>query len=378
MSRSHVRRGQPSACAIALALIACGVAPAVVEETTITGGPTSGDDDSDDAASTDPDAHAHGLSPSASAGTSDGLTSDMTSPTGAIYDLGAPDDLGAGACESIQITGEPTPPDVVLVLDRSGSMSAPSGVGSSRWDDLTAAVDAIVDAYDDKVLLGVRFLPPAALPGDVECTPQNPMNNAVEVPVAAGHGAAILTAMAAASPDGADTPTLPAMQAALKHLDALPGERGEQYVILVADGETNSCGAPAQVAAAIAAAHAKGVTTYAVSVGWEVDELGLYAQAGGSGDYLPTYNLTSLTATLDAIVAGLISCTIPLAQPPEHPDSVELTVAGVEFPRVADCDEASGWAWTSPDHDAVELCGAACEALKQTGEVSLTYHCPLG
>ena len=43
--------------------------------------------------------------------------------------------------------------------------------------------------------------------------------------------------------------------------------------------------------------------------------------------------------------------------------------------QVGDCGSESGWQYTSPERDAILLCGAACEHYKATGLIEIEYGC---
>jgi hypothetical protein len=113
------------------------------------------------------------------------------------------------------------------------------------------------------------------------------------------------------------------------------------------------------------------------------EELNLVAIAGGKprdGDekFFNANNEVELMEALSEIAGQVTTCVVPLATASMHPDFVEISIAGVEIPRVEDCATEDGWVWVDPDgpYDAIELCGAACSQLAAAGDVDITFACP--
>ncbi len=322
---------------------------------------------------------------SGTTGTTAGITMGTTAGettadgnSGLKFDVGAVDGGGTAGCMEMMVEAQPQPPDIMLVLDRSGSMTSLTGFMRTRWDDLLDSVMALVASYDAQVNFGARFLPPVDTPWTMECDPNDPHNTEVEARCRTGDF----------NGDGYGRGKW------CRYTDQA-GHRGRtrspHWALRVTGGavhhfsgrrETNTCGTPPEIEALLAAAYNGGNTptikTYALSLGWEVDELQGYAEAGGSENYIPTENFEELTAALDQIVGGVISCVVELDPPPPHPDSIDVSVDGVAYEKVDDCASESGWVWTSADKDAIELCGAACSQLKEIGVAEIVYHCPLG
>lgn len=282
-------------------------------------------------------------------------------------------DIGNGGtgsdvvCEELSLSAEPIPPDVMLVLDRSGSMQG------NRWNDLLQATETLLNQYNAQVNFGARFLP--SIDGGSDCG----YNQLVEVPVAAQNAQAIIDEMNGTNPSG-NTPYLPALQAAFVQLRSLGPDRGAPVVILVADGETNGCSDAAQIRTELADQFAAdpSIPTYAISVGGQVNDLSGFAMSGGTGNYIATDNLAELTAAIDQILNEVISCTITLDPPPELPDLVEVEIDGTVYPQVQDCASGNGWVYTDETFGEIELCGNACTQLRATGAAAVSYQCPEG
>ena len=91
--------------------------------------------------------------------------------------------------------------------------------------------------YDAEVNFGAQFYPQVV--GADQCAVD------LDVPVAPMNGATITNLIAGNGPTGL-TPTLPAVQTSIQHLQGLMDE-GDKIQILIADGDVNECGAAADV-----------------------------------------------------------------------------------------------------------------------------------
>src|SRR5262249_7984470 len=118
------------------------------------------------------------------------------------------------------------PPNVMLVLDRSGSMkyAITAGSATSKWTDLKNAIAALVTGYDAQMRLGATLFS-----SDGACAA-----NTIDVPVAAGAGAAINTKLGITGPTG-DTPTAVALDTVISK-GLLNDPTRPNYVVLATDG----------------------------------------------------------------------------------------------------------------------------------------------
>ncbi len=315
-----------------------------------------GDGDSGDGDGGDGDGDGDGGDGDGDGGDGDGVKFDVGD--GIMGDAG-------GACDEVTVTGEPEPPNIMLILDRSCSMAG------QRWTDLQTVVTSLVANYDTEVNFGAQFYPQVV--GADVC------GVTLDVPVGPMNGTTITNLINGNGPIGL-TPTLPAVQTSVTHLQGLMSV-GDPVQILIADGDVNECGTATDVEMALSAAYNGGVDlsipTYAVSVGGTVTQLQNFAVAGGTGNYIETSDLTSLNAAIDAIVEGVLSCKIALDPPPEWPEDVEVSVGGMVYPQLANAAACGdGWYYTTPAKDELELCGAACDQLKITFQADIAYKCP--
>jgi hypothetical protein len=276
--------------------------------------------------------------------------------------------------------------DVLVVLDRSGSMgerSGGGGGGATKWDDAAAAVKATV-AGSSNLSWGLKLFPTGAQ----RCA----ASSTVEVPVGGTSAAAMGSAIDRAGPPmatlGEGTPTAATVQAATAYLKSLTFPF-PKYIVLATDGAPTCQGDgsdmrdDARAIAAIEAAAAAGFKTYVIGIATAAtdnDTLNRMAVAGGTARpgatrYFSASNRAELTAALDTITASLITCVFPLANRPPDPGFVAVTVGGKPLPR--DLSHAQGWDYLGGD-TAIQVYGMACESLKR-GTVQgagIFYGCP--
>lgn len=183
--------------------------------------------------------------------------------------------------------GSCNPPDMLVVLDRSDSMSKPPGgadAGASKWSLAVSAIEDISAAPIDTTLrFGLELLPDqAGTKGDAgSCA-----SGLLAIDPGLGNGAAIATTLGStqllnSTPIGG---ALAVAQTTLagEHVDG----RG-QNVLLVTDGKETCDGNPAlPIVQSLAAA---GVHTYVVGFGGAVDAAGLndLACAGETAQNFP-------------------------------------------------------------------------------------------
>jgi hypothetical protein len=279
------------------------------------------------------------------------------------------------------------PADVLLVLDRSGSMAqtiVPAGGTTpvKKWDEVTGALDVTLMRTQGLVNWGLHLFPL----GTICNVPDN-----VTVAVAAQNHAPIMAAIRGNQPfiDGGATPT----QAAIRKATAIlqrSASMNPRYLVLATDGLPNcaagmggSDSATDRVGTmqAIAEALAAGFPTFVIGIstpGEADDVLNEMATSGGRPRmdmprYYPVASRDQLVAAMSAIAGQIISCTFPLEPPPPVPDNVAVEVDGMRLPH----DPNNGWTYT-PDGKAIVLVGPPCQRLMAgtAANVQILYGCP--
>lgn len=340
----------------------------------------------------------------------DGSTSDTTTDGGMESTTTTTGDI---PCDEFQVTLNPLPPNVMLVLDKSRSMfinywDHDNNGGTptiTRWNSLHQVASDIVTNFDDKINFGsILFPSPAAqnVYGPAACI----TSDFPDVTCGPFNGPAILASIPAANVVNSfgGTPSATGIQTAYDHLQTLDPEI-PAAMILVTDGAAN-CSQTAQtnfdlfevydasLPTLVAQANADGIKTYVVGVdianmvvndgvGGDPNninpsqKLNEVAQMGGTGSFFNSQDQAELEAALNDVVDSVKTCIIPLAEEPVFPEFTKVLVNNQEWPMIMDCATEDGWLFTNP-FDTIELCGAACDALKNAGDADIEYYCNPG
>jgi hypothetical protein len=357
-------------------------------------------------------------------------------------------DPDGSACATSQSMANQTPLDIFIMLDRSGSMG--SDDHPNKWDNVTSAITSFVDQPSlAGVSVGIQYfgVPPSVTPATCPlvfgCTTDNDCGSAACGPcfnfsgtagqgtcVGAGEQAlggdsdscvaadyatasveftalpagsnAITASMSSHSPDGAATPSEPALAGALQHARAwATSHAGDAVVVVFAtDGDPTGCDATndiphAQTDAMNAATTSPKIPTYVIGVGADLGNLNAIAASGGTGSaFIVDANANAnaqFLAAMNAIQHSALGCQYTIPQPtsgaPNYSEvNVIYTIGGSTssetVPNVANAAAcpASGDGWYYNDVAAptqIILCGSTCTkvAADSTGEVDITLGC---
>jgi hypothetical protein len=292
-------------------------------------------------------------------------------------------------CGIKKVDLERHPADLLLVMDRSGSMAqtiVPTGgtVPVKKWDEVIGALDVTLMKTQGLVNWGLHLFPV----GGVCNVPDK-----VTVPVAAANQMAVMAAIRGNQPflDGGATPT----QAAIRKATAILQQsmsKNPRYLVLATDGLPNC--APGMAGSdmptdrmgtvqSIADALTAGIPTFVIGIataGDADDTLNEMATAGGrprmdATRYYPVASRDQLQAALTAIAGEVATCNFPLEPPPPVPDNVAVDLDGVRLHR--DATQTDGWTY-SPDGKTLILVGTACQRLMDGSakNVQILYGCP--
>jgi hypothetical protein len=289
-------------------------------------------------------------------------------------------------CISKTVVGELVPLDMLILQDRSGSMTS-----NDKWEQAVEAIKGFADSPGVAGLnLGLAFFPPKA--GN-ECTSATYENLPVDIAPLPGNASAIKLSLESTAPTGS-TPMLPALEGALAamttYLGANPNHAG--VVILVTDGDPGGCSSTvANVSAAAAAgvAATPAVRTFVIGMeGATFGNLDQIALAGGTSKSFDVSQGQSaqaeLAKALEEVRKAAIGCVYVLPEvPPSEgtldPASVSVKfIPGINEPPVAigkvdalgDCGEISGGFYFDDNADPtqVTLCPASCESVQEGTE----------
>ncbi len=331
---------------------------------------------------------------------------------GIPYDPSQQVDENGDLCGGVSYEAEPRDVDMVLMVDRSVSLSltipGESGATVTRWEALMAALEALVSdprAANLGIALGL-FNKSGGQDEDLDCdvdryaTPEVPMN------FASNNGPELLSTMESTIPGGL-APTVPALQGALRYASqwSLGHPGRETVVVLVSDTYPTLCGedptdpAPIVESARQGLAGTPSVRTFVVGIGgvarFNADNI---AAAGGTDQAVSVSDDSAVTVreefvtTLLNIANQPKECVYAIDQSllPEGTDFDPEKLQLVYSPAAGDAEEipkapgpescedgtSAGWYYddaVEPTH--VIACPCSCERFG-AGQVTLTFGCP--
>jgi len=329
-------------------------------------------------------------------------------------DINCSADAG-GVCSCKEIGQRPT--SLYLVLDRSGSMSAPVLPGTlSAWNvvrrALLAPTDGVLRKLGSRISIGAARFPGPGATSDSPCVAGTELfKSRLGGPTAYD---VLFSTLEAEIPTGG-TPTAATLKALAPTLKALPSPA---FVLLATDGgpncgntpcaidrcipnlehatfpggacdDTTNCCDPTKppfgtyrscldtenTKNAVLDLVASGVKVFVLGVPNDVidtytSELDALAVAGGmpqegtTTKYYSARDAAELTTALSAIAAKVIdSCVIPLTSPVDDPGITNVLLDGDLIPQ----DPVDGWSWTDGTHAAVRLNGKSCARVSAGG-----------
>jgi hypothetical protein len=339
---------------------------------------------------------------------------------------------GLGTCGQQSVAGRIRHPHMLLVMDKSGSMTdQPKGFDVSIWDGVKAALKTSLDAVKGRVSFGLELFPfpqDATKPIAIDCKDnccEMPSTPDVNVPVEDGITAVprILAALDSTSPGGG-TPTAVALHRAYEYFTSGAGAalNGEKFVLLATDGGPNcntgltcdpsgcstnleghcsgtanccanygtACVDDAATIRELEALSAANITTFVVGIpGSEAYSryLDAFAVAGGNVNPKapPSYyrvdaadGVAGLTNVFSAITTQLVTaCEVDLDMPPLDPKQVNVAIDCSVVPSGGDGPD--GWRLdVSADPAKIIMEGTLCRYMQQQGahRVDIVFGCP--
>ena len=336
-----------------------------------------------------------------------GIGGMIGNPTG----IGGAGNMVTSTCgEQVQQANK-LPADILIVLDRSGSMdndvadkacgtNKSGGCGTnSKWGLMTPALKQVVAATDSSVNWGLKFFADA---GDSVCG----VNNSANVTVGSMKSAAVASAIDGQTnaqggiSNGSRTPTRLAINGAVTYLSGVKTDN-PKYILLATDGlpncmpgnSSNTADDSAGAIQAVKDAAAAGIPTFVVGIatggsGTAETTLSSMATAGGyphagSPSYYSVSTASEFVTVLQNLVKVAATCTFAVGNPPTNDgstsrDRIDLYGDGTLIPK--DTSHANGWDYTDATMTSVVVYGATCDQIKAGAihSVSVKFQCIIG
>ena len=283
-----------------------------------------------------------------------------------------------GVCAHQDVNLNRLPAEILLVLDRSGSMQdPPAGMGggnTSKWALVVPGVSEVVTATDATVSWGLKVFPEGR---GVSCAATS-VTSAIPVAVAPASAKPVTDQIALTTPAGNGTPTSDAINAATAYLKTLT-DTNPKYILLATDGEPTCLGtmavdqrntamqnaaitmqAASNAVQAVTDAAAAGFKTFVVGVATTaplaMQALNDMAVAGQMPRVVPATDPTAATQyylansqveLVDALktITGQVSgCVFTMKAPPPDPSNIAVKVNDMSAPH--DTMHMNGWDYT--------------------------------
>ena len=308
-------------------------------------------------------------------------------------------------CAAVQQPVAKLPPDILIVLDASGSMnndisdmSCNNGCGAtSKWAQMTPAINTVVQMTEGTVNWGLKFFADT----DATCG----VGNGVQVQVGTNRAAMIAAAITGRTAanggvtNGSRTPTRLAENAGAAYLAGLT-DQNPRFLLLATDGLPNCMPGNGDTAAddssgavmAVSAAATMGIPTFVVGIATSgmggdttlsnMANAGGYPRPGGNPSYYSVGSASEFVSVLQTLVGVAGSCTFSIPNPP--PPGTDAAHIGVvingttELPK--DTSHTNGWDYTSTGMTAVQVYGPTCDAILSNSppKVEIVFKCIIG
>jgi len=283
---------------------------------------------------------------------------------------------GICGCQGDVYSAESVPPNVLVVLDRSGSMNSSAGGGQgTKWNIAKGAIATLTEAYDGQIRFGLMLYPGTNQAGN---NGQQCGAGVVFIDPALDNADAIVDFLDDAGTTTYGTPTAEALEALVDY-PGLEDAGRQNFVVLITDGQS-SCGDPVPEVTALAG-ESPAIPTFVIGFGGGVDpdELDDMADAGGtalSGEhgYYVANDAESLGQALADVAGNVLGCDFALGATPPSLEALGVYFDQVVQPR--DPTHSDGWDYTAATN-TITFYGSRCDALKagDVGALSFVYGC---
>jgi hypothetical protein len=305
---------------------------------------------------------------------------------------GGTGNTGGTSCQSVEVTPTRSIPNVMFLVDQSGSMTA-DFAGQERWTAAHTAITDIVAELDTIVRFGLTTYQS----NDGGATPSQCPIFDTQVDFAMSNFGGINMSFPASFPGGEDTPTGDSIDVLVDIIVAdPPPAEGPTIIVLATDGEPDTCETPdpnptaeahaEAIAAAQNAYQNAGIQTFILSVGNDVSDSHLQemANAGtglapngseGDADFWKATTPQGLEDAFNTIIGGSISCEVQMDKRFDDKDeacdngNVQLNGTPLSCPE--------DWQVKPGVDDIIELVGSACDTFK-SGAATFSAVFPCG
>lgn len=273
-----------------------------------------------------------------------------------------------GECGQEEFGTTAVPPNLLIVLDRTGSMSAevPDSGGLSRWEVAGDAVASVLQSYEGTINFGLNLFSACTGNGCAPGTIVEPIGSAA---VAIDQAVSQASLCNSGDPETVIGGTL----AALVGESSLQAPGRDNVVLLLTDGHDNCGGGGAQAATDLLGQPVP-VQVYVVGFSGGVDaaELEAIAQAAGTDPYYQADDAAELSSALQTIAGNVKTCSFQLDETPD----AEIFVFFNNDPSGVPNDPNDGWTYDDATN-TVTFHGAACDDIENgdVDDIDIVFGC---
>lgn len=300
---------------------------------------------------------------------------------GTVCDAATKKCVPGGGCGQQEANTTPIPPNLLIVLDRSCSMTE-NIAGQSKWKIAVAALNQLMVTYANQIRFGLTLFPDLVMPSCAQDT--------IPIPPAPGNEMAITTLLTSslmnADPYFPNGPCVTNIDSAMDQASKEPAfldTTRASYALLLTDGKQSSCnvaGGDNGTLQIITAMNTAGVKTFVIGFGSGADPASLsqFADAGGVPEptthFYDAADAASLATALDTIANATIGCDFKLDTVPPDPGSIFVFFNNEPLSG----DATNGWTYDAATN-TVTFHGTSCDQLKAgtVTDVDVVFGCDM-
>ena len=284
---------------------------------------------------------------------------------------------GFCGCVGEAYGADSVPPNMLIVLDRSGSMNDRI-TGGTKWEVALQAISDLIAARTDDIRFGLALYPGEnqSCSMGMRCGPGNVFIDPPAMPPDQ-----LDTFLMGANTCSFGTPTAEMLRSLVGYAGLADTTR-PNVILLITDGQS-TCDDPVPEVAALFAQDPP-VRTFVVGFGDGVDPTELNDMAvagntmrtGGPPHYYEAGDPATLAAAFADIAGSILSCTYTLSEPPADITQLYVYVDRMEVPR--DTSGTDGWDYDGMTQQ-ITFYGPTCDALRDgtSSELAIVYGCPI-
>lgn len=296
-----------------------------------------------------------------------------------------------GDCGGFVFQFEEVPPNLLILLDRSGSMDGDvPGTGMNRWEVARQAIFEVTSQFNESIDFGLATysscLPGGCSAGEI-VVPILPLSAPLIQDFLDGTVGEGSSNGQGLTPEGLvrylcdsgnpETSTGVSLNALVGEVSLQDPTRTNAVLLLTDGGESSECTSTVDgpAGAANLLAQPVPVQTFAVGMGGaSLAQLEQIALAGGTGQPYFADQPADLQMALAAIASSVTSCTFQLSEVP--PNANEIYVFFDGDPAGVPVDAANGWTY-DPATNTITFHGAACQSIQDgtVVEIDIVYGC---